>query len=106
MNKLARSTSAEKQELDRITELYKLYGSDMSALVNPAHNPYLLKVQNRDHAERKLDTQVDRFNKSKMSNFGADDAISVNVARVQVDNQTSKKKKKITKVRQKNNFMA
>ena len=64
----------------------------MSALVNPAHNPYLLKVQNRNLAERKLDTQVDRFNRSKMSVDG--DAISVNVARVQVDNQTSIKKKK------------
>ena len=41
-NKLRRSNSGEINDLKRIVELYKLYGNDNLALVNPAENPGIL----------------------------------------------------------------
>jgi hypothetical protein len=35
--------------MEKIIELYKIYGNDKSALVNPAENRYVLEVRNREY---------------------------------------------------------
>lgn len=45
----------EKQEMiiSKIIDMYKVYGTDKVALVNPAENPYILQVKDRKEAEKK-----------------------------------------------------
>jgi hypothetical protein len=40
--------SPRKSEMKRITELYKIYGSQESILVNPHENPFVLSVRGRN----------------------------------------------------------
>ena len=45
-----------KTDVRRVVDLYKLYGSDQSALVNPSSDKLCLEVRNRSTAEaRQLD---------------------------------------------------
>ena len=45
-----------KTDVRRVVDLYKLYGSDQSALVNPSSDKLSLEVRNRSTAEaRQLD---------------------------------------------------
>jgi hypothetical protein len=40
--------SPRKSEMKRIIELYKIYGSQESVLVNPLENPFILSVRDRN----------------------------------------------------------
>mmetsp|Transcript_38735 Transcript_38735/g.58913 ORF Transcript_38735/g.58913 Transcript_38735/m.58913 type:complete len:87 (-) Transcript_38735:686-946(-) len=49
-----RSNSGEINDLKKIIGLYKLYGNDGLALVNPAENPGVLQVRKRSAERRKI----------------------------------------------------
>ena len=66
-NKLRRSNSGEINDLKRIVELYKVYGNDNLALVNPAENPGILQVRNRSAEKRKIHKQLGLVGPSKMT---------------------------------------
>lgn len=51
---LPRSNSGEINDLKRIVNLYKIYGNDNLALVNPAENPGVLQVRNRSAERRRI----------------------------------------------------
>lgn len=48
----------ELNDLRKIVNLYKIYGNDNVALVNPAENPGVLLVRTRSAEKRKLGRQV------------------------------------------------
>ena len=45
-------------DLKKIVDLYKIYGNDNIALVNPAENPGVLQVRTRSAEKRKLGQQI------------------------------------------------
>lgn len=55
---LPRSNSGEINDLKRIVNLYKIYGNDNLALVNPAENPGVLQVRNRSAERRRIQKQM------------------------------------------------
>ena len=57
----------ELHDLKKIVGLYKIYGNDNVALVNPAENPGMLLVRTRSAEKRKLNRQVVAGSDSKFS---------------------------------------
>ncbi len=53
-----RSNSGEINDLRKIIGLYKIYGNDGLALVNPAENPGVLQVRKRSAERRKIQRQM------------------------------------------------
>lgn len=70
-NKMRRSNSGEINDLKRIVELYKLYGNDNLALVNPAENPGILQVRNRSAEKRKIHKQLGLAGPNQMAQQNA-----------------------------------
>lgn len=55
---MKRTEIEEFNDLKRIVDLYKIYGNDNIALVNPAENPGVLQVRTRSAEKRKLGQQI------------------------------------------------
>ena len=51
---MKRTDNEELNDLRKIVDLYKIYGNDNIALVNPAENPGVLQVRTRSAEKRKL----------------------------------------------------
>jgi hypothetical protein len=75
-NKLKRSNSGDINDLKRIVELYKIYGNDNLALVNPAENPGILQVRNRSAEKRKIHKQLGLAPPTQLSQSNFNAAIS------------------------------
>ena len=45
-------------DLKKIVKLYKIYGNDQLALVNPAENPGILQVRKRSAERRRIEQQM------------------------------------------------
>jgi hypothetical protein len=48
-----RGPKQQKIDLERVVNLYKIYGTGDNAIVNPASHPFHLTVKNRADAEKK-----------------------------------------------------
>ena len=84
----------EKQALKdvkKVCSMYKLYGSEQVALVNPVGNKLNLSVQSREAAERRQDRQFGKLvsnakeNWSKMSKMSAMQSKDASVSKISAD---------------------
>ena len=46
--------TGEVHDLKKIVDLYKMYGNEKLALVNPVENPKILQVRKRSAEKRKI----------------------------------------------------
>lgn len=56
--KRERPRSGEINDLRKIVKLYKVYGNDNLALVNPVNNPGILQVRKRSAERRMIERQM------------------------------------------------
>lgn len=55
LNKLHRLRIPQEQQLAllaKIIDMYKIYGNNNTALVNPQDNPYILQIKDRDEVRK------------------------------------------------------
>ena len=57
-NNVQRSIESQKADMNKIIELYKIYGNDTTALVNPAENRFVLEVRDRGYEVNRLNDQI------------------------------------------------
>jgi len=59
--KQGRSIKADNNRLSKIIDMYKLYGSNDTALVKQRDNPSHLQVWNRDYAIKRQEKQLEQL---------------------------------------------
>lgn len=55
---LKQNDDVELHDLSKMVNLYKIYGNDAIALVNPAENPGILQVRTRSAEKRRINKQM------------------------------------------------
>ena len=58
--------SPRKSEMKRIIELYEIYGSQDSVLVNPHENPFVLSVRDRNFEIMRQNDQLNTIQQNKL----------------------------------------
>ena len=71
---LKNNDSTDLNDLAKIVNLYKIYGNDNIALVNPADNPGILQVRTRSAEKRMINKQMGVYGKN-LSNSKNDSAV-------------------------------
>ena len=57
------------QDLSKMVNLYKIYGNDDIAMVNPADDPGILQVRTRSAERRRLNKQMGLVKEASRSNL-------------------------------------